>query len=298
MTLRMTLALLLIIPAAMTYPWQSVHHRWLLGVAVAVVLILFARWRGNFVTTLTGRRAAVWRRNHAKPQATAVDRASVVLGVQAGHHDALPVTELAGYLDRYGVRCESVRVISRDEGGRRDTWVSLIVDAAANLAALQARSPDLPLAETAEVLGRRVAEFLREQGLTVSVAEAAPAPLQAGAREGWREVRDDEGYVTGYLLAADALPDALAELRSDSELWTVLEFSGAPAHPVVTAACAVRTVERPASVAVDGLVAAPGLQRPLLTAMAPQSACRLPVTPAAVPAGLTWSVGAAGAAVS
>lgn len=298
MTLRMTLALLLIVPAAMTYPWQSVHHRWLLGVAVAVVLILFARWRGNFVTTLIGRRVAVWRRNHAKPQPAAVDRVPVVLQVQAGHDDALPVAELAGYLDRYGVRCESVRVISRDEGDRRDTWVSLIVDAAPNLAALQARSSNLPLAETAEVLGRRVAEFLRERGLTVSVAEAAQAPLQAGAREGWRAVRDGEGQLTGYLLATDALPASLAELRSDSELWTVLEFSGTPAHPVLTAACAVRTTERPASAAVAGLVAAPGLQRPLLAAMNPQSVGRLPGTPAAVPAGLTWSVGAAEAAVS
>ena len=298
MTLRMTLALLLIIPAAMTYPWHSVHHRVLLGVAVAVVLIGFVRWRGNFVTTLIGRRLAVWRRNHAKPQPAAVDRVSVVLGVQAGHHDALPVAELAGYLQRYGMRCESVRVISRDEGDRRDTWVALVVDAAPNLAALQARSSDLPLAETAAVLGRRVAEFLRERGLTVTVAEEAQAPLQADAREGWRTVRDGEGYLTGYLLAADALPDALAELRSDSELWTVLEFSGAAADPVIAAACAVRTAERPARAAVDGLVAAPGLQRLLLAAMDPQSVCRLPVTPAAVPAGLTWSVGTAEAAVS
>jgi type VII secretion protein EccE len=292
MTLRMTLALLLIIPAAMIYPWHSVQHRWVLGVAIAVVVILFARWRGVFVTTLIGRRWAVWRRNHAKPEPAAVERISLALRVEAGQVDAVPLAELAGYLERYGIRCESVRVISRDEDGRRDTWVSLIVDAASNLAALQARSSDLPLAQTAEVLGRRLAEQLREYGLQVSVDQSSDAPLHDDAREGWRAVRDGKGYLTSYALAADALPDSLAELRSASELWTVIEFSGAAAGPVISAACAVRTVERPATAAVTGLVSAPGLQGPLLAAMNPQSVRRLPITGTQVPAGLTWSVGA------
>lgn len=298
MTFRMMLALLLIIPAAMTYPWHSVHHRWILGVAVAVVLVLFARWRGVFVTTLIGRRAAVWRRNHAQPEQAVADRISVVLRVEAGQDHVLPLPELAGYLDRYGVRCESIRVISRDEGGRRATWVGLMVDAASNLAALQARSSDLPLAETAEALGRRVAECLRERGLAVSVPEGAQAPLRDDAREGWRAVRDGEGYLTCYALAAEALPDSLADLRSGSELWTVLEFSGAPADPVLAAACAVRTSEQPATAAVAGLVAAPGLQRPLLEAMDPQSVHRLPITPSELPVGLTWPVGVDEPAVS
>ena len=59
MTLRMTLALLFIIPAAMTYPWHLTPHRWILGPAIAVVVILFARWQGQFVTTLIRRRWAV-----------------------------------------------------------------------------------------------------------------------------------------------------------------------------------------------------------------------------------------------
>ena len=298
MTLRMTLALLLIIPAAMTYPWHSIHHRALLAVAVAVVLILFAPWRGAFVTTLIGRRWSVWRRNHAKGQAVAADRVSVVLRVEAAQVDTVPLSDLAGYLQRYGVRCESVRIISRDADGQRDTWVSLIVDAAANLAALQARSSDLPLAETAEVLGRRLAEQLRECGLTVSPEKNPDAPLRTDAREGWRAVRDDQGYLTGYGLASQALPEGLAELKSDGELWTVLELSGAPADPVVAAACAVRTAQRPAAAAVAGLVTASGLQRPLLQAMDPQSVRRLPITPNRLPAGLSWPVGAGEAAVS
>jgi type VII secretion protein EccE len=220
------------------------------------------------------------------------------LRVEAGAVDTVPLRELAGYLARYGVRCESVRVISRDEGGRRDTWVSLILDAASNLAALQARSSDLPLAETAEVLGRRLSEYLRECGLQVSVDQGPDAPLRADAREGWRAVRDGAGYLTGYALAADALPDCLADLRSDSELWTVLEFSGAAADPAIASACAVRTSERPATAAVAGLVSAPGLQRPLLEGMDPRSVRRLALIGTQVPAGLTWSVGADEASVS
>src|ERR671911_302055 len=56
MTVRLALALLFIVPAAMAYPWDSNIDRWTLGVAIGVVLVLFAWWRGLFVTNMVGRR--------------------------------------------------------------------------------------------------------------------------------------------------------------------------------------------------------------------------------------------------
>lgn len=299
MALRMTLALLFIVPAAMTYPWQSVHHRWMLGVAIAVLIVLFARWRGAFVTTLIARRWAVWRRNHRKPESRAAGRVSVTLRVEPGVADELPLEQIAGYVDRYGILCESVRVISREAAGGRDTWVSLTLDAAPNLAALQGRSSELRLDDTGQVVARRLAGQLREHGLTVTVDPSPEAPLRAGAREGWRAVRDDDGFLTGYALVADAgLAERLAGVQSESELWTVLEFTGTAAKPAVAAACAVRTSGAPAAAAVPGLLARSGMQRPLLQAMDPSSERGLQIAGTPLPQDLTWSVRADGLTVS
>ena len=65
MTARITLALMVIVPAVMTYPWHTTTHKWVLGTAVGVLVIVFAWWRGLFVTTMLARRFAVWLRNLA-----------------------------------------------------------------------------------------------------------------------------------------------------------------------------------------------------------------------------------------
>ena len=56
MTIRIALALLFIVPAAMAYPWDSDIDWWILGIAIGVTLIVFAWWRGLFVTNMIGRR--------------------------------------------------------------------------------------------------------------------------------------------------------------------------------------------------------------------------------------------------
>ena len=56
MIVRLSLGLLVGIPAALAFPWDSVGDRWLLGIAVGVLVIVFAWWRGDFVTTLNYRR--------------------------------------------------------------------------------------------------------------------------------------------------------------------------------------------------------------------------------------------------
>ena len=64
--------------------------------------------------------------------------------------DALPLPLIAGYAERYGLHADAVRVTSRDStsevGTReRETWIGVTLSAADNLAALQARSPQIPL---------------------------------------------------------------------------------------------------------------------------------------------------------
>jgi type VII secretion protein EccE len=54
-TIRIALALLLIVPAVMAYPWQTNTDWWILGIAIGVTLVVFAWWRGLFVTDMIGR---------------------------------------------------------------------------------------------------------------------------------------------------------------------------------------------------------------------------------------------------
>jgi type VII secretion protein EccE len=291
MTARLTLALLAIIPAAMTYPWHTTPQRWILGIAVAVVLLVFAWWRGMFLTTMVVRRVAVWRRNRRGAAKPAADLVTVVLEADEFPYDALPL--VASYVDRYGIRCDSVRVTERRLDGARRTWVSVTVAAASNLAALQARSTDLPLTDTAEKVARRLADQLREAGVPVTVTDAPLIPRSEGSRETWRAVRDEDGYLTAYGLPADErLPECLAALSSTTELWTVLEF--APGA-TLSAACAVRTANAAAAAAVAGLLREAGRQGPLLAAMAPVSAGGLGTRPGVLTAGLLAQLSGLGA---
>ena len=87
----------------------------------------------------------------------------------------MPLPLIAGYLDRYGLRADTIRVTSRDidhqAGRERTTWIGLTFSATDNLAALQARSPQIPLDQTAAVVARRLADHLRESGWVTGVVE-------------------------------------------------------------------------------------------------------------------------------
>ena len=100
MTIRLALALLFIVPAAMAYPLDSDIERWTLGIAIAVVLVLFAWWRGLFVTNMIGRRLAVWRRNHSTPKLLAPTKrryccGSTILPGSDCHYRSSPATWIA-----------------------------------------------------------------------------------------------------------------------------------------------------------------------------------------------------------
>ncbi|RAV18138.1 type VII secretion protein EccE [Mycolicibacterium sp. GF69] len=288
MTVRIALASLAVVLAAMAYPWDTTTDRWIVGIAVAVVVVVFAWWRGQFATTWIGRRLAVFGRNHSRPPVQNPNQATVVLRVTDPSAVGVPLPLVLGYVERFGVRSEKVRVTNHDENGVRTTWISLTLDAKANLIALQARSAGLPLRDTAEIAGRRLADHLREAGLDAILVDDTDAPLGDGAREKWRGVKDERGFVSAFGIPVDdKLGERLDEVRSKSaEVWTAIEFSGSAAHPVVTAVCAFRTPEVVRSAPVSGLTAQRGVQRPLLTALDPKAVGRLDVAGKPVPPGL------------
>jgi type VII secretion protein EccE len=289
---RVTLVVLAVAAAALAYPWQSVRDRWVLGVGAAVLILLLGRWRGLYVTTILRRRLAMLRRNSGlRPdREPGIDvRATALLHIRppAEHVDALPLPLLAAYLDRYGVRADAIRITSRDTGSdtgvsQRETWIGMTVSAADNLAALQARSPKIPLPKTTEVAVRRLADHLRELGWTVSTAAADDVPrlFTRSARESWRGIRDRHTeHVAAYRVNVDsALPDMLAAIRSHAsrETWTALEISGAKQRPTLAVACAFRTEGRPSAGApLPGLTPQNGNHWPALMALDPLSTRRL-----------------------
>lgn len=305
MIVRLSLGLLVGIPAAMAYPWPATADRWLLGVAIGVIVVLFAWWRGNFVTTLAARRVAMWRRRgrgvgHVGGSHQSSEFATVALQVTARTNEHLPVQLVVGYLDRYGIRFDRVRVTNRDTADTRTTWVSLTLGAAANIAALAARSARIPLQETAELTARRLSDHLREMGWEAASAEIAEPVTVAPARETWRGIADEMGYLATYRIAVDdTLPETLHAVWSaeSAEVWTAMEFSGSRTDPELVAVCAVRTLERPGAAPAAGLTAEHGLHGPVLAALSPTADRRLPGHPVAVApqllAQLRWPVGAA-----
>ncbi|MCV7194255.1 type VII secretion protein EccE [Mycolicibacterium brumae] len=287
-TARISLVALFAAPAAMAYPWHTLTQRWVLGVAIAVALVLLPWWRGEHLTTMAARRLGMVTRRGGEGAHEVIDhapteaRTTAVLQVRADDDEEaqeLPLTLIADYLDRYGVQCESVRIASRDTPARRSTFVSLTMAAGPNLAALRARSSNLPLRRTAEAAARRLADHLRELGwdaVMVTGGLDVPELLGPQAKEGWRTVTDgSSGFVSGYAVKVDdELSDVLAELWAlDSpEIWTVAEISA----DGLAVGAAIRSEDKPDPAGpLAGLTAVRGRQRAALDALHPMSTERL-----------------------
>lgn len=250
---RITLALLAVAPALLAYPWDSPRDYWLLAIAVAVGIVLFGRWRGTLVTTLLRRGAAfVGRRGRINggPFPPVTTTALLRVAPPSDDPDALPLSLASGYLDRYGIRADKIRITFRDKSSGinpGEMWIALTVSAIDNLSALQARSSRIPLHETAEVAARRLADHLRETGWeAVAVGpDDVPRLLEPDAREAWHAVQcGDSDYLAAYRVRVDdRLPETLAGIRNHpaSETWVALEIAGHPARPTLAAACAFRT---------------------------------------------------------
>ncbi len=301
---RITLALLAVVPAVMAYPWRSTRDQWVLGVAVAVVIVLLGWWRGLHFTTILRRRLAMVRRTGGVvPESGSATKATALLriGPPVGASDVLPLPLIARYLDRYGIRVDKIRITSRDNASdvsRRETWIGLTVSAADNLAALRARSPRIPLHETAEVAARRLADHLREigweaGGVAPDDVPRLPAP---DARETWRGMqRSASDYVAAYQVRIDdGLAETLDAIRSHAarETCTALEIAGDGSHRTIAAACAFLTDTLPAGAApLAGLTPQRGNHRPALAALDLLSTQRLDGhtdEPAGLLARLAW----------
>ncbi|MEH3131547.1 MAG: type VII secretion protein EccE [Mycolicibacterium neoaurum] len=276
MTVRLALALLFIVAAVLAYPYRNATEQWVLGVSVVVVIALFAWWRGQFATTKLARRWAIWRGNRGGVRRPArATAATVVLRIEDPLDDELPVGLIAGYADRYGLRLDKVRITSRETSGHVQHWISLTLDAEQNLSALQARSAQIPLAQTTETAARRLADHLREGGWTVTAVHQAPRPVSDSAKETWRALTDESGFLTAYRIPVDALAATLDEVRAYpcEERWTAVEFG----PESMTAVAALRSAERPAGAPpVAALVGLGGRQRSTLDALNPFSVDRLP----------------------
>lgn len=277
---RITLALLAIVPAVMAYPWRSPRDYWLLGIAAAVVFVLFSWWRGLYLTTILRRRLAIMGRGNEFIPEPASDTATTALlriGASDGDSDMLPLPLIAQYLNRYGIRADKIRITSRDnasDASRRETWIGLTISATDNLAALQARSAGIPLHETAQVAARRLADHLREIGweATTVAPDDIPRLLTSHAREKWRGVqRGVSDYLAAYQIhAGETLPQTLDEIRSHPalETCTALEIAGDGTHTTVAAACAFQTDTPPdRGVPVAGLTPQRGNHWPALMAL-------------------------------
>ena len=289
---RITLVLLAVVAAAIAFPWHTVRERWVLGVAIAAVIVLLSRWHGLPVTTILRRRLAILRPNRgvSRPKESVTDvRTTALLRVTPplGDADTLPLALIARYAQRYGLRADAIRVTSRDStsevGTReRETWIGVTLSAADNLAALQARSAQIPLRETTEVAARRLADHLRESGWTAALADPddVPSPLPRSARETWSGVRQgSSNHVAAYGVKVDtALPNTLAAIWSYPvrEVWSAAEVSGAGDDQTLAVACAFVTDAAPgASGPLPGLISKSGIQRAALTALDPLSSQRL-----------------------
>ncbi len=278
--------------AAIAFPWHTVRERWVVGVAIAVAIVLLARWRGLPVTTILYRRLVILRPNQgirrAEDSLTDV-RATALLRVTPplADADALPLSLIAGYADRYGLHADAIRVTSRDStsevGTReRETWIGVTLSAADNLAALQARSRQIPLQETADVAARRLADHLRESGWTASltVDDDVPTPYPRNARETWSGISlASTDYIAAHGVKVDtALPNTLAAIWSYPvrEVWTVLEVAGVGADQTLAVGCAFRTDAAPGATGpLPGLISQAGIQRAALSALDPLSSQRL-----------------------
>ncbi|MGB3331632.1 MAG: type VII secretion protein EccE [Mycobacterium sp.] len=288
---RITLVLLAVVAAATAYPWQSVREHWVLGIGVVLVVALSAQWRGLPLTTILRRRATINNPKHGERRARrpiADPRVTALLNVAAPQEDPdlLPLPLIARYLDRYGLQADAIRVTSRDVGDHagareRTTWIGLTFAAVDNLAALQARSPEIPLHQTALVVARRLADHLRESGWVANAVEPDDIPrLDAGdSRETWHGLAQEGGdYLAAYRLApGQDLPELLTKVWSypAPETWTALELAGADDHQTLAFASAFRSGAQPAGVPVSGLSPQPGNQRVSLAVLHPSSVQRL-----------------------
>ncbi|APE17138.1 type VII secretion protein EccE [Mycobacterium sp. WY10] len=281
---RLTIVVLAVVSAVLTYPWRSNFDRWALGIAVAVVLVSLIWWHGRYLTTILWQRLRIISSRQAIEVSsddvrwTGSDAVTTVLLRVDDRDTELPLGVLTGYLDRFGLACDAVRVTTRRVGSSTTTWIGLTFSGARNLAALRARSAQIPLRQTAENAARRLAGNLRERGWNTTLVHADDLPdlFADGARERWRSVSDARGFVTTYSVANPESALTGVGAGDSPEVWTVVEIAGSSPRPKLRAGAAIRTEDPPnSSTPLPGLTLISGRQATALAALHPLSGVRL-----------------------
>lgn len=312
---RIALVLLAVVPALLAYPWTTTGERWSLAVGLIVAILLLGWWRGLHFTTIARRRLAMTRSGrgaHTDRRPASGAKASAALRITASAAgDALPLSLIAGYLNRYGLQADTVRITTRAtqssiSAATTDTWIGLTYSAVPNLAALQARSSSIPLQRTVDIAVRRLADHLREIGWDTTVIgdDEIPALIDASARETWSCVVDGSGdHIAAYQVGIDAaLADTFSRIRAanSGETWTALELADDGGQRTIAAACALRTGSAPDGTSpLAGLLPQQGNHRDAVLSLHPLSGIRLAGHTAFADdlAGLRWPVSADTAAV-
>ncbi len=123
--------MLAVVSAVLTYPWRSNFDRWALGIAVAVVLVSLIWWRGRYLTTILWQRLRIMSSRKAIEVSSddvrwmGSDAVTTVLLRVDDRGTELPLGVLTGYLDRFGLACDAVRVTTRRLGSSTTTWIGL-----------------------------------------------------------------------------------------------------------------------------------------------------------------------------
>lgn len=312
----LTVALLL--GWATLVPTGSRWHWWqpVLGVLIAVLVL--GSWHGLLLTTTASRWVPMSLRNRqgraggrrrapaggrgkrsgtAVPgqqstPVTATGAVTVTLRVRPRPHpvataDAaggqLPWRQLLGWLERYGVRADSMTVTSvattpapsalRQAQARLVTdqwenWITFVFSTVSNLEALKARASDI--GELAGVTTRRMVGELRERGWVVSVVNDSAAfprfvdPAARVRRECWTGTEYADGFRAVYAVEPTALSSIVAALPGLSTkcVWTsVTVRSVGRQRPTVEAFVATLTPARPDRIPLEGLTGFDGLHR-------------------------------------
>lgn len=239
--------------------------------------------------------------------------------------DQLPWDQIGRWFDRYGIRTESIVVTSvtrtpprsalrqafehRLSGStpqHRDTWVSFVVRAEANLEEIIARGVDV--ATLADSTARRLVAELREQGwLATVVADPANLPsfITRAAqvrKELWTSIQCSDGYRAVYAVAPEALKSVLTDVStlSTGQTWVSVAMRPQGQQAVeMRALVATVTYNRPDRVPLPGLIGFHGMHRQradqvAVTGSLPASAALLDL---GVVASIPWQTAATGVPV-
>ena len=242
---RLTLALLFVIPAAMAYPWQSTADRWLLGVAVAALIILFAWWRGLFSRRSRSPARAAGPQPQAEARPGRPTYTTVLLRVE---HPREPESAAGAGRRLPGSLRHPLRQGARHEpgyGGTRTTWIGLTLGAADNLAALQGAVAANPVAGHRRLSPGGWRTISARSGWSVTIVDTAGlCHTDPQAKETWRGVPDGPGYLAAYRIAVDdqlTEPSLRCWVTARQEIWTRWNSPATATDPDVAAACAFRT---------------------------------------------------------